>query len=71
MAGAFLDATDPWIRWDWFWRHVPDFEARLIEDFKTPVVVGTVLSIALALTADLGLAGVEQAITPWARARAT
>ena len=43
----------------------------LIEDFKTPVVVGTVLSIALALTADLGLAGVEQAITPWARARAT
>jgi osmoprotectant transport system permease protein len=39
----------------------------LIEDFKTPLVVGTVLSIALALAADLGLAGVERLLTPWAR----
>jgi len=39
----------------------------LIEDFKTPLVVGTVLSIVLALVADLGLAGVERLLTPWAR----
>ena len=39
----------------------------LIEDFKTPLVVGTALSIALALVADLGLAGVERLLTPWAR----
>ena len=39
----------------------------LIEDFKTPLVVGTVLSIALALVADIGLAGVERLLTPWAR----
>ena len=39
----------------------------LIEDFKTPLVVGTVLSIALALVADLALAGVERLLTPWAR----
>jgi len=39
----------------------------LIEDFKTPLVVGTVLSIALALVADLGLAGVERLLTPWTR----
>jgi osmoprotectant transport system permease protein len=43
----------------------------LIQDFKTPVVVGTVGSIALALAADLGLAGFELAITPWTRARAS
>jgi osmoprotectant transport system permease protein len=41
--------------------------AGLIQDFKTPLVVGTVLSVALALVADLGLAGVERAMTPWAR----
>jgi osmoprotectant transport system permease protein len=39
----------------------------LIGDFKTPLVVGTVLSIALALVADVGLAGVERLLTPWAR----
>ena len=42
----------------------------LIEDFKTPLVVGTVLSVLLALAADLGLAGVERTITPWSRSRA-
>src|SRR5437763_78667 len=113
MAGRLLlDATDPWIRWDWFWRHVRDFEARLgehvqltliaflvglaiaaptavtataligqgvlrqlineglIQDFKTPLLVGTVLSIALALVADVSLAGAERLLTPWSRARA-
>jgi osmoprotectant transport system permease protein len=43
----------------------------LIEDFKTPLVVGTVLCVLLALAADLGLAGVERAITPWTRQRMT
>ena len=41
----------------------------LIEDFKTPLVVGTVLSVLLALGADLGLAGLERAVTPWSRQR--
>jgi osmoprotectant transport system permease protein len=41
----------------------------LIRDFRTPLVVGSVLSIALAVAADLGLAGVERLITPWARTR--
>jgi osmoprotectant transport system permease protein len=43
----------------------------LLRDFKTPLVVGTVLSVALAVVADLGLAGAERVITPWARTRVT
>lgn len=44
----------------------------LIEDglnrrFPTPVVVGTVLSVALAIVVDVALAGVERALTPWRR----
>ncbi len=39
----------------------------LQRDFKTPLVVGTTLSVALALVADLGLAGFQRLITPWAR----
>ena len=39
----------------------------LIRDFRTPLVVGSVLSIALAVVADLGLAGVQRALTPWSR----
>jgi hypothetical protein len=31
--------------------------------------VGTVLSVLLALGADLGLAGLERAVTPWSRPR--
>ncbi|MGI8776569.1 MAG: ABC transporter permease [Acidimicrobiales bacterium] len=41
----------------------------LIRDFRTPLVVGTVLSIALAVVADVGLVGLERLITPWARSR--
>ena len=41
----------------------------LIEDFHTPLVVATVLSIVLALFADLILAGSRRVITPWARQR--
>ena len=43
----------------------------LLRDFKTPLVVGTVLSVALAFAADLSLAGVQRVITPWSRGRAT
>ena len=39
----------------------------LIESFHTPLVVATVLSVALALVADRGLAGVERLSVPWAR----
>jgi osmoprotectant transport system permease protein len=42
----------------------------LLRDFKTPLVVGTVLSVTLAVVADLSLAGVQRLITPWARGRA-
>jgi osmoprotectant transport system permease protein len=43
----------------------------LLRDFHTPLVVGTVLSVALAIIADLGLSGLQRVITPWARSRAT
>lgn len=42
----------------------------LLRDFKTPLLVGTVLSVALAVLADLGLAGAQRLVTPWARTRA-
>jgi len=38
-----------------------------IENFHTPLVVATVLSIALALVADLSLAGAQRLVVPWAR----
>ncbi len=36
---------------------------------RTAVTVGVVLSVALAVTADLLLAGIQRLLTPWARAR--
>jgi osmoprotectant transport system permease protein len=39
----------------------------LIRDFRTPLVVGSVLSVALAVVADGFLAGVQRLLTPWAR----
>ncbi len=36
-------------------------------DFRTPVVVGAVLSVALAFVADAALAGAQRLLTPWAR----
>jgi len=36
-------------------------------DFLTPVVVGVVLSLLLALVADLVLVGLQRWLTPWAR----
>jgi osmoprotectant transport system permease protein len=41
----------------------------LIQDFKTPIVIGSVLSIVLAALADGGLSGAQRLLTPWARAR--
>lgn len=38
----------------------------LIENFHTPLVVATVLSIALALIADLALAATQRLAVPWA-----
>ncbi|HVD47245.1 MAG TPA: ABC transporter permease [Candidatus Limnocylindria bacterium] len=38
-----------------------------IENFHTPLVVATVLSIALALIADVTLAGAQRLAVPWAR----
>ena len=41
----------------------------LIQDFKTPIVVGSALSSLLAVMADGGLVGVQRLLTPWARSR--
>jgi osmoprotectant transport system permease protein len=38
--------------------------------FSTPIVVGAGLSVAMAVVLDIGLVGVERALTPWARRRA-
>jgi osmoprotectant transport system permease protein len=37
--------------------------------FSTPLIVGAVLSIALAVLVDAGLALLQRWLTPWARAR--
>lgn len=39
----------------------------LNRDFRTPLVVGSALSVALAATADVILVGVQRLLTPWAR----
>lgn len=39
----------------------------LIENFHTPLVVATLLSILLALAADLMLAGAQRLAVPWSR----
>jgi osmoprotectant transport system permease protein len=41
----------------------------LQRDFRTEVVVGSVLSVAVAAVADLGLVLVQSLVTPWTRAR--
>ena len=38
-----------------------------LRDFHTPLIVGIVLSVALAVVADLLLLRVERAVTPWRR----
>jgi osmoprotectant transport system permease protein len=39
----------------------------LVENFHTPLLVATILSIALALVADLALAGTQRLALPWSR----
>ena len=39
----------------------------LIDDFRTPLLTGTLLSILLALLADVTLAGLQRLAVPWAR----
>ena len=39
----------------------------LIESFHTPLVVGMVMCVALALVADIGLLGLQRLLIPWAR----
>ncbi|MBV8982122.1 MAG: ABC transporter permease [Acidimicrobiia bacterium] len=43
----------------------------LIRDFRTEVVVGSALCVALAVIADLALIGVQRIAMPWARKRST
>jgi osmoprotectant transport system permease protein len=42
----------------------------LIRDFRTEIVVGSVLSVALAVVADLSLVGLQRVAIPWSRAGA-
>ena len=43
----------------------------LDEFFWTPLILGSVLSVALGVLADTGLLGVQRLVTPWARAAPT
>jgi osmoprotectant transport system permease protein len=43
----------------------------LLRDFRTPLVVGGALSVVLAIVADMGLAGLQRMLTPWALARSS
>lgn len=40
----------------------------LREDFWTALILGSLLSVALALLADVGLLGAQRRLTPWTRA---
>lgn len=42
----------------------------LLRNFRTPLVVGSVGSVVLAVAADVGLSGLQRLVTPWARAGA-
>lgn len=44
---------------------------RLTSLHPTMILVGTFLSVALALVVDLSLLGLERALTPWTRRKAT
>ena len=43
------------------------FNDAFTRDFRTPLTVGTVLCVVLAVALDLALAGVAWLLTPWAR----
>ena len=43
------------------------FMDGFLRQFPTPLIVGLVLSVLLAVAADLGLLGVQRVLTPWQR----
>jgi osmoprotectant transport system permease protein len=43
------------------------FMDGFLRQFPTPLIVGLVLSVMLAVSADLGLLGVQRILTPWRR----
>jgi osmoprotectant transport system permease protein len=43
------------------------FMDGFLRQFPTPLIVGLVLSVTLAVAADLGLLGVQHVLTPWQR----
>lgn len=50
---------------------VPIFESLQRGPFKTELVAGCVMAIALAILADVLLVGAQRLLTPWTRARRT
>lgn len=42
----------------------------LLRDFRTPLVVGTILVVAMAVVVDVALAGAQRLLMPWNRRRA-
>lgn len=40
---------------------------RVLPPYPTQIVVGTALSVLLAIVVDLGLLGLQRAVTPWTR----
>jgi osmoprotectant transport system permease protein len=44
---------------------------RVLPPYPTQIIVGTFLSVVLAIVLDLALLGLERALTPWARRQAT
>jgi osmoprotectant transport system permease protein len=42
---------------------------QLLRDFRTPIVVGSALAVALAVAIDLSLAGLQRLLMPWDRRR--
>ena len=41
----------------------------LYRDFRTPLVVGTLLIVTLSVVADVGFLGLERLLSPWSRSR--
>jgi osmoprotectant transport system permease protein len=41
----------------------------LLRSFRTPLVVGSVLSVVIAVVADVGLAGLQRSVSRWQRGR--
>jgi osmoprotectant transport system permease protein len=44
---------------------------RVLPPYPTQIIVGTALSVALAVVVDLALLALERALTPWSRRKVT